>query len=1064
MKLDPTKIQHGVLALSVALLSACGGIPRYAFTANQSDNSVSTYVVDASTGRLKYIGKVEAGVEPISVTLDPSGKHAYVANFGANTISQYTLGLNGTLTPNTTVATVVAGIKPLSVTVDPSGKFAYVANWGNGNTSTVSQYTIGKDGTLIPNATAATVAAGVYSESVIIDPSGKFAYVANYGDGKNAGTVSQFFVGTDGVLVPNTIAASVSAGVAPVSVTVDPLGKFVYVANLGNGFTASTVSQYTIGTNGALTPNTAAATVPAGIKPVIVTVDPSGKFAYVANRGIRSNAGTVSQYTIGMNGALTPNTSAATVAAGSFPYSVTVDPSGRFVYVANNGDDSISQYTIGTNGGLTPLSPATVAGAAGPASIVVSAGAAAVKAVSRYAYGVNCETISQYTIGTNGALTPTAETNGTGQCPCSIAIDPSGKFAYVANSGDGDIVGTVSQYTIGMDGTLTPNASAATVTAGILHPSYITVDPSGKFAYVVNKENGYHDPTVSQYTIGSNGALTPNTVAASFVAGEGPISVAVDPSGKFAYVVNSNYVSQYVIGRNGALTPNATAATVNAGNPSSLAIDPSGKFAYVASWDGVSQFTIGTNGELARNSPATVALGVRPNRVTIDPSGKFAYVTSQDMFDSTSSVRQYLIGKDGVLMPNNPKTVVTGLLPDSVAIDTSGKFAYVPNADDISQYIIGTNGALESLSATMAVDASEPAVRQYVYVAAAPQNTISQYIIGSNGALTPNASASKIDAGEAPVSVTVVPSGKFAYVASGGNTSTILQYTVGSNGVLTPNTSAKILTVDASPSPVTVDPLGKFAYVPNGRGNTVLQYTIGANGVLNPNFNAATVPAGDNPVSVTVDPFGKFAYVANKGDRENASTVSQYTIGNDGALTPNTTAATVAAGVGPESVAVDSSGKYAYVANCDDNTVSQYIIRPDGALMPNASAATVRAGIRPTYIIVDPSGEFVYVANMGRFCLGDWACDNSAATISQYTIGRAGALSPNSTAAIVKTGESPKSITFDRSGKYAYVLHYGGTVSQYAIGTNGALTPNTIAAKVGTRKKFFSFITAGTWR
>jgi 6-phosphogluconolactonase len=42
-----------------------------------------------------------------------------------------------------------------------------------------------------------------------------------------------------------------------------------------------------------------------------------------------------------------------------------------------------------------------------------------------------------------------------------------------------------------------------------------------------------------------------------FTAGRGPISVAVDPTAKFAYVANfySNNVSAYSIGSNGALTP-----------------------------------------------------------------------------------------------------------------------------------------------------------------------------------------------------------------------------------------------------------------------------------------------------------------------------------------------------------------------------------------------------------------------------------------------------------------------------------------------------------------------------
>ena len=49
--------------------------------------------------------------------------------------------------------------------------------------------------------------------------------------------------------------------------------------------------------------------------------------------------------------------SPATVAAGDAPVAVTVDPSGKFAYVASENDNKVSQYSIGTDGTLTPLDP-----------------------------------------------------------------------------------------------------------------------------------------------------------------------------------------------------------------------------------------------------------------------------------------------------------------------------------------------------------------------------------------------------------------------------------------------------------------------------------------------------------------------------------------------------------------------------------------------------------------------------------------------------------------------------------------------------------------------------------
>ena len=64
-----------------------------------------------------------------------------------------------------------------------------------------------------------------------------------------------------------------------------------------------------------------------------------------------------------------------------------------------------------------------------------------------------------------------------------------------------------------------------------------------------------------------------------------------------------------------------------------------------------------------------------------------------------------------------------------------------------------------------------------------------------------------------------------------------------------------------------------------------------------------------------------------------ANVVWQYTQGANGALVAMSTAS-VSAGVGPTSIAVDPAAKYAYVSNSSDNTVSLYTIGSDGSLSP----------------------------------------------------------------------------------------------------------------------------------
>jgi len=88
------------------------------------------------------------------------------------------------------------------------------------------------------------------------------------------------------------------------------------------------------------------------------------------------------------------------------------------------------------------------------------------------------------------------------------------------------------------------------------------VDPAGKFAYVANWTAYDTDGSVSMYTIdATTGGLTPIGTIATEIS---PTSIAIHPSGKFAYVTNSgsNSVSMYSIdSATGTLTLMGTIGT-----------------------------------------------------------------------------------------------------------------------------------------------------------------------------------------------------------------------------------------------------------------------------------------------------------------------------------------------------------------------------------------------------------------------------------------------------------------------------------------------------------------------
>jgi 6-phosphogluconolactonase (cycloisomerase 2 family) len=349
----------------------------------------------------------------------------------------------------------------------------------------------------------------------------------------------------------------------------------------------------------------------------------AGGYAYVVNQN-GGSAGTISQYTIGPNGALTPMFTPTVATGGANSQQIATDPAGKYVYVSNVSSNTVSQFTIGANGALAPMSTPTIL--VGPGPGIYYPWSIAVHPTGKWAYvSINQrQIINQYTVGADGALSPMTPPSVVGGfSPDTVAVDPSGKYAYLAN-GRGN---NVSQYTIdqttGALSPMTPPTAPAGGTFGSENAWFVVVEPKGKYAYVTN----YFDGSVSQYNIDqTNGTLSPMTPATVVTAGVYAASIAVDPLGKYAYVANpagtgSNSVIQFNISpTDGTLSP-MTPPAVSAGGAgaANITIDPTGKYAYATSGAGshsVAQYTIGANGALTLMANPTVPTGLGPNGIT----------------------------------------------------------------------------------------------------------------------------------------------------------------------------------------------------------------------------------------------------------------------------------------------------------------------------------------------------------------------------------------------------------------------------------------------------------------
>ncbi len=69
------------------IVAAAGtSTPRFAYVTNLSDDTLSIYSVNPSTGQLRPHGYVLTGSHPDAVSLDPSGKFAYIGYCRDNSV------------------------------------------------------------------------------------------------------------------------------------------------------------------------------------------------------------------------------------------------------------------------------------------------------------------------------------------------------------------------------------------------------------------------------------------------------------------------------------------------------------------------------------------------------------------------------------------------------------------------------------------------------------------------------------------------------------------------------------------------------------------------------------------------------------------------------------------------------------------------------------------------------------------------------------------------------------------------------------------------------------------
>jgi len=260
-------------------------------------------------------------------------------------------------------------------------------------------------------------------------------------------------------------------------------------------------------------------------------------------------------------------------------------------------------------------------------------------------------TISVFNIASDGTLTVSGNPTPAGTGPRGMVLDSSGQYLLVTNTVSKDVsVFSVDSGTGALAAVGSPVAAGDQPTEILLTPA-----PSGEFVYVTNPSTGY----ITAFTF-AGGILSSNVPGSPYFSGAGLSALAVESGGHFLYAANTiaNTISGFAINANtGALTvvPGSPFSSAGGTGPSALSMDTANKFLYVSTQgasDSIWAFTWNTtSGTLtaASNSPFNL-LSAGGLFLVMEPNGGFFYVGSSS---GNIAALQYSAG-------NAAPTAVTG--------------------------------------------------------------------------------------------------------------------------------------------------------------------------------------------------------------------------------------------------------------------------------------------------------------------------------------------------------------------------------------------------------------------
>lgn len=369
----PTTVEGNMLVAKISSFSWV--LPAYAATRPRNVYAieaagfpavvrVASYKINSTTGALGIpTSRSLTGQSTISVVAHPSGRFLYVTNGGTttingiapNNITAYSLdAINGKISaPMGSVGTGFSnGNRPVRAVVHPSGKFLYVVNFASGGLSgsgNITYYTIDGVTGALGGLTSVADSDGKSPASIAFNPAGTFAYISyKFVSGSPyTDTINVYSVNADTGELTGPV-SSVKAGYDPWALTIEPNGKFAYVANIF----ADEVQVFGLNaTSGALT---ALSSIHIDGKPSSVAADSFGRFLYVGRQTPYLSTNLLVYRINPSNGGLSPVGDALSSCIGGGcvgPIAVVAEPQGQFIFGVNRG---LSSFQVNeTSGALS---------------------------------------------------------------------------------------------------------------------------------------------------------------------------------------------------------------------------------------------------------------------------------------------------------------------------------------------------------------------------------------------------------------------------------------------------------------------------------------------------------------------------------------------------------------------------------------------------------------------------------------------------------------------------------------------------------------------------------------